>query len=268
MPDYRTAQASSFVKDNIATPNPAIVQPRALVTHHTPFHRTTRDRAAVSAHVSVAQRPRGATWLRCMTTSLAQAPHTTAHLHHAPIRTPQPVRHANINSEQSGTTASGGAPSQLTSTYLTHLLQTGALQKHIKTVLQPAYARRYSVLLHAIQTHLLPLGFELPQPGTEVVGGYFVWLSLPEPLTATSLARRCRLDEDLIIAPGPIFEVPGDEEAVGFNGHVRLCFAWVDEGDLAEGVERLARVARRMLQEGSSATHQVEDQDEDRNQFK
>ncbi|KAH9827415.1 aminotransferase like protein [Teratosphaeria destructans] len=150
---------------------------------------------------------------------------------------------------QCGTTASGGAPSQLTSTYLTHLLETNQIQTHINTVLQPAYASRYNLLIRAIEAHLLPLGFKLAQPGRDVVGGYFVWLSLPRGVTAPELAQRCKEDQELIIAPGPIFEVPGDRTPIHFDGHVRLCFAYVPEEDLVQGVARMSVVAQEMLDE-------------------
>ncbi|KAK4545225.1 hypothetical protein LTR36_003404 [Oleoguttula mirabilis] len=154
---------------------------------------------------------------------------------------------------QAGVTASGGAPSQLTSTYITTLLTTGQLHHHITTVLRPAYTARYHTLMRAITAHLLPLGFSLPQPDRDVVGGYFVWLALPASLSATRLAQRCKHcgddDDAVIIAPGPIFEVPGDESAAGFDGHVRLCFAWEEEWKLAEGVRRVGEVAKRMLED-------------------
>ena len=154
----------------------------------------------------------------------------------------------------SGTTASGGAPSQLTSTYLTLLLMSGALRKHIHTVLLPAYSRRYQVLVRAITTHLLPIGFTLAaQPGREVVGGYFVWLALPKSMSADELAERCKLGagdgEGVIIASGSIFEVPGDEEAARFDDHFRLCFAWEEESRLEEGVRRIAMAAKAVLME-------------------
>ena len=150
---------------------------------------------------------------------------------------------------QTGTTCSGGAPSQLTSTYINHLLATGGLQNHIRTVLLPAYARRYCILMSAICTHLLPLGFTLPQTSRDVIGGYFTWLSLPATLHAEMLARRCREEESVVIAAGKIFEVPGDEEGVAFEGCVRLCWSWEEEGMLEEGLRRVGVVAGRMLEE-------------------
>lgn len=152
----------------------------------------------------------------------------------------------------SGTTCSGGAPSQLTSTYMTHLLTTGQLQEHIYTVLQPAYAARYRRLMQAIDAHLLPLGFSLPQASRDVVGGYFVWLGVPSGMTAHELTRGCK-QQGVIVAPGSMFEVPGDSDQVSFPTSVRLCFAWEEEGNLSEGVERIARAAKKLLRKDRNA---------------
>nr|POE73076.1 uncharacterized protein CFP56_31015 [Quercus suber] len=147
----------------------------------------------------------------------------------------------------SGTTRSGGAPSQLTTTYVTPLLTSGSLRNHISTVLQPEYAWRYNAMTKAITSYLLPLGFALPQPSRDVVGGYFTWLSLPETITAEALAKRCLDEENVVIAPGPLFEVHGQ---ISFNGHIRLCWAREEKSLLAEGVKRVAAAAKRMLDVG------------------
>lgn len=101
-------------------------------------------------------------------------------------------------------------------------------------------------MISAIGTNLLPLGVTLPQTGREVIGGYFVWLTLPAPLLAEKVSVCAQEDEDLIIAPGPIFGVYGDEEAVDLTRNVRLCFSWEDEDKLAEGIQRLGRVIARL----------------------
>ncbi|KAK5726025.1 Valine--pyruvate aminotransferase [Elasticomyces elasticus] len=147
---------------------------------------------------------------------------------------------------QAGTTASGGAPSQLTSTYLTTLLASGNLTTHINTTLRPGYAARYRALHSAMTQHLLPLGFKLPQTDRKIFGGYFVWLALPAKMSAEVLARRCREEAGVIVAPGSIFEVPSNENVV-FDGFVRLCFAWEEESRLEEGVKRIGEVANKML---------------------
>ncbi|KAI4103738.1 MAG: hypothetical protein L6R37_003666 [Teloschistes peruensis] len=148
---------------------------------------------------------------------------------------------------QCGSSVSGGAPSQMTSTFITHLLDTGELDHHIYTTLQPSYARRYYSMMEAIEQHLLPLGVTLPQGDREVVGGYFVWFALPEPLLVNDVGRHAREEENLIIGEGPLFAVAGDERTKDLERQVRVCFSWEEEEKLAEGIARLAAVIDRML---------------------
>lgn len=132
---------------------------------------------------------------------------------------------------------------------MSKLLESGDLQHHIYKNLQPTYARRFQILLSAMQRHLVPLGVTLPQTHRDVMGGYFVWLSLPSPLKADNLALRAREEENVIIASGPLFGVFGDTAVVDLDAKVRICFSWEEEDRLVEGVERLERVIRQMLME-------------------
>jgi len=50
----------------------------------------------------------------------------------------------------------------------------------------------------------------------------------------------------VIVAPGAMFEVPGDS-SVAFGGNVRVCFAWEGEERLEEGVRRMKVAAERLL---------------------
>ncbi|KIW04774.1 uncharacterized protein PV09_03964 [Verruconis gallopava] len=170
---------------------------------------------------------------------------------------------------QTGSSRSGGAPSQIAANFLAEALARGALQKHVDVVLRPALARRHALMMDAVREHLVPLGVRLPQDGRRVAGGYFVWLRLPPRIKANLLARRCKDTHNLIVADGAMFEVPGDahpsihhqvaEDAVAAGGSseaptsfpydVRLCFAWEEEDALEEGVERLAEVIQSMLDE-------------------
>ena len=129
---------------------------------------------------------------------------------------------------------------------MSNLTESGELQRHIYKTLQPTYARRYQSMISAIEEHLLPLGVELPQRTREVVGGYFIWLSLPAPLQAEDVALRARQDENLIVATGPMFAVYGDEKAVDLDRKVRVSFSWEEEAMLSEGIQRLAQVIRIM----------------------
>ncbi|KAI1291174.1 pyridoxal phosphate-dependent transferase [Xylaria venustula] len=191
-----------------------------------------------------------------------------------------------IGMSQTGSTRSGGAASQLAATIVCELLQSPPkpsplptssvstplhnpetsceLDTHIRHTLLPSYARRHAVLTRAIREVLVPLGVRFTEDslvGHEgVYGGYFVWMTLPRTESTTKkkkiwpsareIADRCRADEDLMIGNGELFAVHGDEEAVRFDDAIRFCFAYEDEEDLVDGVERLGRVLRTMLDEG------------------
>ncbi|KAI9932052.1 hypothetical protein AWENTII_010373 [Aspergillus wentii] len=148
---------------------------------------------------------------------------------------------------QAGSTRSGGAPSQMSSTIVAQLFSDGVIESHIEKVLQPAYAERYHIVMSAIREHLLPLGVALPSTTQETAGGYFIWIDLPQPLQANEIVQRAKQEENLTLAPGDLFRVQGDEKAEcnKFNRSLRLCFVWEAQDQLAEGIRRLARVVGR-----------------------
>ena len=154
---------------------------------------------------------------------------------------------------QCGSSRSGGAPSQLVATMMAELLRSGELERHIREVLNPAYEKRYGIMMSAIEKHLIPLGVrvgEVNADGKEIFGGYFLWIELPNEVSAEVVADRAKVEENLIVAPGYIFEVENDP-SIKFPNSLRLCFSWVDERDLEDGVERLATVVRN-VKEGVS----------------
>lgn len=101
----------------------------------------------------------------------------------------------------------------------------------------------------AINTHLLPLGFRVPASVQPIVGGFFIWLDLPAGLTSTVLADRAAAEENVKIGSGTLFQVEGDcsESRQDFEDGIRLSFAWEEVGLLSEGVQRLGKAARRIL---------------------
>lgn len=101
-----------------------------------------------------------------------------------------------------GSSRSGGAPSQLTATFVAETLETGELQRWVYETLQPKYGKRYRTMIAAINEHLLPLGVQLPQTDRDVVGGYFIWLTLPKPLKGAVVAQRALEEQDVVVAQG------------------------------------------------------------------
>lgn len=150
---------------------------------------------------------------------------------------------------QCGSSRSGGAPSQLTATIIDSLLRSGDLERHIVTELLPGYKRRYQLMLSAVKQHLVPLGVMVMEDkieGKNVFGGYFLWLELPRLVDAEVVSIACQERENLIVAFGKMFEVEGDE-SIKFPNSLRLCFAWVDEEDLEDGVQKLSRALKDVM---------------------
>lgn len=79
-------------------------------------------------------------------------------------------------------------------------METGELQRRVYEQLQPAYGKRYRLMIKAINDLLVPLGVRLPQTEREVVGGYFIWLTLPDGMEGGALAERAREDENVVVA--------------------------------------------------------------------
>jgi DNA-binding transcriptional MocR family regulator len=166
---------------------------------------------------------------------------------------------------QAGVTRSGGAASNLTGTILAHSLRTGALEKHMHETLRPAYAKRWRLMVGAIEQELGPLGVKIVGgKGDEVdpraqqvngmpkyvAGGFFIWMELPQGLTDLAVTSRALEDANVAIASESQTRLPPK------NGHVsqerrnlRFCFAYEDEDKLVEGVKRLREVLETMLKE-------------------
>lgn len=167
-----------------------------------------------------------------------------------------------------GSSSSGGAPSHLTSTFVDKMLRSGSLQGHIKNSLIPTYRQRSYALMSAIAELLGPLGVTVdinkPKNASSITaGGFFTYLRLPDDLpVARTVAAFALKEENLRVAFGHMFVVTGDEQSVvraeekdGFAKCIRLCWAWHEEGELREGVERLAnaiRVIRERVKAGES----------------
>ncbi|KUJ17532.1 PLP-dependent transferase [Mollisia scopiformis] len=163
-----------------------------------------------------------------------------------------------------GVTSSGGCPSHLMSCFMGDMISTGALDKHINETLIPTYSSRYHAMMSAIQTSLIPLGvkitvgkpFRSGGPEIQFAGGFFTSLSIPEHLPPTSVLAALALEKKgLRFAYGQMFEVVGDSGSHeransqgGFGHSLRLCWAWHEEDNIRDGVERLAEALKELME--------------------
>lgn len=150
-----------------------------------------------------------------------------------------------------GSSRSGGAPSQLCAAIVSDLVHSGELENHIENALRPTLQRRHRLVMDALAQYISPLGAivrESSLAGSEIYGGFFIWFTLDLGLPTKVIAEAAMEEENLIIGSGNMFEVHGDEASAKFDTEIRLCFAWEPEEALVEGVRRLGDVARRIQQ--------------------
>lgn len=171
---------------------------------------------------------------------------------------------------ETASTISGGAPSQLCAAILGDMVLRGDLEEHIETKLRPSLQRRHRLMMEAIVKFLAPLGVQtrrgcLSGGGSEVYGGYFVWLKIPSDdfFPANLVADAAMEEQNLVVGYGNMFEVHGDKTGPRIDSGIRLCFSWVAEEDLVEGVRKLGVVLERMRdnREYYTARHKVRGED-------
>lgn len=128
---------------------------------------------------------------------------------------------------ESGLLASGGGLNPFTSALVQVVLAEGWLDQHVAK-LQATYGSRLAAMDAALKANLGD-AVEFLTPG----GGFFFWVKLPDGLAATAFretARRYHVD----FRPGTLFSGAG-----GCQPYLRLCFAFYDEADNGEGIQRL-----------------------------
>jgi DNA-binding transcriptional MocR family regulator len=103
-----------------------------------------------------------------------------------------------------------------------------------------ALRERRDALVAALREHLPEAQFVVPE------GGYFLWLDLNDDVDSKALLAEAK-DEGVTFVAGPDFMIEG-----GANS-LRLSFAPVPAGDVAEGVQRLARALERVRATAAAA---------------
>lgn len=111
--------------------------------------------------------------------------------------------------------------------------RAGGLERQA-TRARELYGRRCELMMRALKAHMPPsVRWTHPQ------GGFFTWLTLPDEIDATELAKSA-VDSGIAIVPGiPFF--PG----TGGKNNVRLSFSRVADELIDEGIKRLATLVSR-----------------------
>ena len=118
---------------------------------------------------------------------------------------------------------------------LTEYVNDGRLDEHLDRM-RSLYAEKLDILAGALTELAEPyLTFQRP------LGGFFLWLSLQQGLTAEAV-QRAAIDEGVVFPLGRAFYPDGRDA----GEHLRLAFSWTAREDLPLGAERLARACARV----------------------
>jgi 2-aminoadipate transaminase len=108
-----------------------------------------------------------------------------------------------------------------------HFLTHNDFEQHLQAI-RVAYGRQCDAMLAAIKNYFSP-----QVRCTHPDGGMFLWVTLPEKLSAIDLFHRA-IEKNVAFVPGAAFHVSGGENTM------RLNFSNSDETRIDEGIRRIA----------------------------
>lgn len=116
--------------------------------------------------------------------------------------------------------------------------------EHIVGRARAELGARRDALIHALKTHLFPLGFSFPYGVPR--GGYFVLLGLPAGLSSDAFRAACQKAQVLVAYSGGFSPTPAKlMEQLGTDC-VRLSFAFYEPAQLAPQLRALAAALREL----------------------
>lgn len=111
----------------------------------------------------------------------------------------------------------------------------------------------------AIKELLFPLGVRIEigtpyfpanggvQKPEEIAGGFFLYITFPEGISADEVAKIALEDYNIQFLPAAAMAVrgsPKNHSELLLNRGARLCWAWEEEEDIVDGVQRIAQVLK------------------------
>lgn len=136
---------------------------------------------------------------------------------------------------ESGLGHAGGGANPLVAFVTAVFCQRGWLEPHITRLIE-AYRHRRDVMLAALEK-TMPAQVRWTRPQ----GGFFVWLTLPEPLKAQQVLEQAH-QHNITFLTGEPFFAQGDG-----THHIRLPFSFIPPDEMAGGIHNLAHIIRDLL---------------------
>jgi 2-aminoadipate transaminase len=138
---------------------------------------------------------------------------------------------------------SDGGSCPLTQRIITEFLAGGRLPAHIDRV-QTAYRQNRDAMVAALRREMPDASFEIP------LGGYYVWLTLPEGVDGDKLSRLA-IDGGVTVLPGSKFFANPDVPHP--RNHLRIAYSHATPDEVDDGIRRLAAAYRTLTAAGAPA---------------
>jgi DNA-binding transcriptional MocR family regulator len=140
-----------------------------------------------------------------------------------------------------GTLQMGGGANPFTAQMIATYCRSGHWEQHIAN-LRALYKTRRDVALSALRRYMPPnVGWTRP------AGGFFIWLDLPQHVSAQDIKRRALQAGVLLSAGEGFFVNPADG-----SHHLRLTYSFAAPSDIDAGIRILARVIEQAGQAGQT----------------
>jgi DNA-binding transcriptional MocR family regulator len=136
---------------------------------------------------------------------------------------------------RSGLYKSGGGANPFVAYVTAVFCNQGWLEPHIARLRQ-VYQHRRDIMLTALKSSM-PDGVRWTRPA----GGFYVWLTLPEPLRAEEILQMAHRHK-ITYATGKPFFAEGNGER-----HIRLPFSFISPPDMERGIYILAKLIQELL---------------------
>jgi 2-aminoadipate transaminase len=123
-----------------------------------------------------------------------------------------------------------------------HALTTDAFDEHGK-LLRQRYRQKRDLMLKTLREEF-PAGIQNVDP----LGGLYVWVTLPEGMSSSPGSRFFKeaMDREVLYVPGCYCYAQEPDRAKPDN-QLRLCYAYIEEEPMVEGMRRIADAARACL---------------------
>lgn len=144
-----------------------------------------------------------------------------------------------------GAIQSGGGLNPFPSAVVAEMFRSGDAQRHVVAV-REAYTASASTLCDALDTELPPVvgaaGYQYLRP----TGGFFIFVRLAPGVDTEVLLKEYAPRTGVVFFAGRHFAsgAPGGQ---AFTNALRVCFAFLDEAPLREGVRRLAAALKAYM---------------------